>query len=251
MAVATPETVLGDFKDVSIESHGSKGRFLRDGDRFIVETEGRDGKTARFEVAWTFGVEPLQQYLVAFPDGRVQALPWAWELADQRVGRAALVPPLPRSTHPQHGPAALDRIHAELELHVLGMSLDGSPKGLRCSEGQFSHEFLRDSRRLRVLPRAGRRSSRLGARRLVIRGEPTRASTGATRIAKKSNGLPMRKPAARQRARRVRPLMKLSFARIATRDAARSTRDGVRASRCWIRICHRSWPKTCLKTTAR
>ncbi len=79
MAVATPETVLGDFKDVSIESHGSKGRFLRDGDRFIVETEGRDGKTARFEVAWTFGVEPLQQYLVAFPDGRVQALPWAWD----------------------------------------------------------------------------------------------------------------------------------------------------------------------------
>ncbi|MGA9825765.1 MAG: multiheme c-type cytochrome, partial [Methylocystis sp.] len=55
LAVATPATVLGDFKNVSIESHGSKGRFLRDGDRFIVETEGRDGKTAPFEVAWTFG----------------------------------------------------------------------------------------------------------------------------------------------------------------------------------------------------
>ncbi len=86
MAVATPETVLGDFKDVSIESHGSKGRFLRDGDRFIVETEGRDGKTARFEVAWTFGVEPLQQYLVAFPDGRVQALPWAWDSRTKESG---------------------------------------------------------------------------------------------------------------------------------------------------------------------
>jgi len=86
MAVATLETVLGDFKDVSIESHGSKGRFLRDGERFIVETEGRDGKTARFEVAWTFGVEPLQQYLVAFPDGRVQALPWAWDSRPKEAG---------------------------------------------------------------------------------------------------------------------------------------------------------------------
>jgi tetratricopeptide (TPR) repeat protein len=86
MAVATPETVLGDFKDVSIDSHGSKGRFLGDGERFIVETEGRDGKTARFEVAWTFGVEPLQQYLVAFPDGRVQALPWAWDTRPKEAG---------------------------------------------------------------------------------------------------------------------------------------------------------------------
>ena len=129
MAVATPESVLGDFKDVSVKSHGSKGRFLRDGDRFIVETEGRDGKTALFEVAWTFGVEPLQQYLVAFPDGRVQALPWAWDSRTKESG-AALVPPLPRSTDPQHGPAALDWIHAELELHVLGMSFNRSPKGL-------------------------------------------------------------------------------------------------------------------------
>ncbi len=86
MAVPTPETVLGDFHDVSIESRGSKGRFSRDGERFIVETEGRDGKTARFEVAWTFGVEPLQQYLVAFPDGRVQALPWAWDSRTKEVG---------------------------------------------------------------------------------------------------------------------------------------------------------------------
>src|SRR5208283_2672592 len=36
MTVATPETVFGDFKNVSVESRGSKGRFLRDGGRFIV-----------------------------------------------------------------------------------------------------------------------------------------------------------------------------------------------------------------------
>ncbi|MGE4173915.1 MAG: tetratricopeptide repeat protein [Methylocystis sp.] len=86
MAVATPETVLGDFNNATSESQGSKGRFFRDGSRFVVETEGRDGKTARFDVSHTFGVEPLQQYLVTFPDGRLQALPWAWDTRAKEAG---------------------------------------------------------------------------------------------------------------------------------------------------------------------
>lgn len=86
MAVATPETVRGDFNDAKLESHGSKGRFFRDGNRFVVETEGRDGKTARFEVSHTFGLEPLQQYLATFPDGRLQALPWAWDARPKAAG---------------------------------------------------------------------------------------------------------------------------------------------------------------------
>jgi tetratricopeptide (TPR) repeat protein len=106
MAVATPETVRGDFGDVTVESHGSKGRFFRDESRFIVETEGRDGKTARFEVSHTFGIEPLQQYLVTFPDGRLQALPWAWDTRSKEAGGAHwfhLYPdrPVP-STDPLH-----------------------------------------------------------------------------------------------------------------------------------------------------
>jgi len=111
MAVATPGSVRGDFGDVSIESHGSKGRFLHEGARYFVETEGRDGKTARFEVAWTFGVEPLQQYLVKFPDGRVQALPWAWDSRPKDSGGGRwfhLYPdrPMP-STDPLHWTGAM------------------------------------------------------------------------------------------------------------------------------------------------
>ncbi|WP_144259531.1 tetratricopeptide repeat protein [Methylocystis sp. ATCC 49242] len=86
MAPATTETVRGDFNNATAESHGSKGKFLRDGGRFVVETDGRDGKTARFEVSHTFGVEPLQQYLVTFPDGRLQALPWAWDTRPKDSG---------------------------------------------------------------------------------------------------------------------------------------------------------------------
>ena len=45
----------------------------------MVETDGPDGTLATFEVKYTFGVYPLQQYLVEFPDGRLQSLSLAWD----------------------------------------------------------------------------------------------------------------------------------------------------------------------------
>lgn len=86
MAHPTAETVRGDFGDVRAENRGSSARFFRDGERYMVETEGRDGKSAAFEVSYTFGWEPLQQYLVTFPDGRVQVLPWAWDARPAQEG---------------------------------------------------------------------------------------------------------------------------------------------------------------------
>ena len=46
--------------------------------------EGRDGKPAEFEVKYTFGVAPLQQYLVEFPGGRLQAPTVAWDTERKR-----------------------------------------------------------------------------------------------------------------------------------------------------------------------
>ena len=79
MAHATKDTVLGDFNDASFDYFGVHSRFFRDGDKFMVETDGPDGKLAAFEVKYTFGLDPLQQYLVEFPDGRIQALSLAWD----------------------------------------------------------------------------------------------------------------------------------------------------------------------------
>jgi predicted CXXCH cytochrome family protein len=86
MAAATDATVRGDFNNARIDFKGSTGRFFRDGARFMVETEGSDGKLATFAVSHTFGVAPLQQYLVTFPDGRLQALPWAWDTREKAAG---------------------------------------------------------------------------------------------------------------------------------------------------------------------
>ena len=76
---ATEKSVLGDFSGASFEHYGVKSRFFRREEKFMVETDEADGKLAEFEVKYTFGVFPLQQYLVEFADGRVQALPLAWD----------------------------------------------------------------------------------------------------------------------------------------------------------------------------
>lgn len=86
MEPAGPATVLGDFSGVTASHDGASARFLKDGARFLVEAEGKDGKPATFEVTHTFGLTPLQQYLVAFPDGRMQVLPWAWDSRPKAQG---------------------------------------------------------------------------------------------------------------------------------------------------------------------
>ena len=76
---ATDKSVLGDFADATFEHYGVKSRFFRRDGKFLVETDGPDGKLAEFEIKYTFGVSPLQQYLIEFPDGRLQALSIAWD----------------------------------------------------------------------------------------------------------------------------------------------------------------------------
>jgi predicted CXXCH cytochrome family protein len=86
MAHATDATVLGDFNDAVFDYYGVKSRFFRKDGKFLVETDGPDGKLTTFEVKYTFGFDPLQQYLVEFPDGRVQALSLAWDARPKDQG---------------------------------------------------------------------------------------------------------------------------------------------------------------------
>ncbi len=79
MQPANPDTVLGDFSNAAFEHRGETTRFFRRDGKYMVETRGGDGVRQAFEVAYTFGVVPLQQYLVGFPDGRYQALTVAWD----------------------------------------------------------------------------------------------------------------------------------------------------------------------------
>jgi predicted CXXCH cytochrome family protein len=79
MQEATEQTVLGDFNNATLTHFGITSSFYRKDRKFFVRTDGPDGTLHDYEVAYTFGVYPLQQYLVAFPGGRYQALPLAWD----------------------------------------------------------------------------------------------------------------------------------------------------------------------------
>lgn len=79
MQPADARSVLGDFNQQSFQYDGVVSRFYRKGEGYFVRTDGADGKLAEFQVKYTFGVYPLQQYLIEFPDGRVQALGVAWD----------------------------------------------------------------------------------------------------------------------------------------------------------------------------
>ena len=86
MAEARADTVLGDFGGSILEHRGQRFAFRKDGERFLVDTAGADGAPATFEVTHTFGVDPLQQVLVTFPDGRRQALAAAWDARPAEQG---------------------------------------------------------------------------------------------------------------------------------------------------------------------
>jgi predicted CXXCH cytochrome family protein len=83
---ATDKSVLGDFNEGSFDYYGVRSRLFRSDGKFLVETDGPDGKLATFEVKYTFGVEPLQQYLIEFADGRLQALSLAWDTRPKEQG---------------------------------------------------------------------------------------------------------------------------------------------------------------------
>jgi predicted CXXCH cytochrome family protein len=85
MAEASPTTVLGDFSDARFSLHGFETGFSTGEDRFVVTTEGEAGVDS-FPVRYIFGVEPLQQYLLGLPGGRLQALAIAWDTRDVASG---------------------------------------------------------------------------------------------------------------------------------------------------------------------
>jgi predicted CXXCH cytochrome family protein len=86
MSPATDSAVRGDFGLRVLVSYGDSVRFDHAGGQPTVTLAGADGRRAAFLVAYTFGSDPLQQYLVEFPRGRYQALPFAWDTRPTEAG---------------------------------------------------------------------------------------------------------------------------------------------------------------------
>jgi len=86
MAQASEKSVLGNFNNAQFNYAGLTSTFFKRDGKFFVNTDGRDGKLADYEIKYTFGVSPLQQYLIEFPDGRLQTLSIAWDTRPKKEG---------------------------------------------------------------------------------------------------------------------------------------------------------------------
>ncbi|MEA1919559.1 MAG: ammonia-forming cytochrome c nitrite reductase subunit c552 [Campylobacterota bacterium] len=86
MQEASLKTVLGDFNNAKFEYNGVTSTFFKKDGKFMVNTDGEDGKLKDFEISYTFGIYPLQQYMVKFPEGRVQVLTIAWDARTKSEG---------------------------------------------------------------------------------------------------------------------------------------------------------------------
>ncbi|MFT7512176.1 MAG: tetratricopeptide (TPR) repeat protein [Candidatus Omnitrophota bacterium] len=86
MQEANEQTVLGDFNDATFNHHGIQSRFYKQDGAFFVNTEGPDGKNQDYLIAYCFGVYPLQQYLIKFPNGGMQVLQICWDSRNEELG---------------------------------------------------------------------------------------------------------------------------------------------------------------------
>ena len=79
MLPATDSSVLGDFNNSTFTADGVTSHFFKRDGNFFINTQGADGSNQDFEIIYTFGFHPLQQYLVQFPGGRMQMMRQCWD----------------------------------------------------------------------------------------------------------------------------------------------------------------------------
>jgi predicted CXXCH cytochrome family protein len=84
MQVANDSTVLGDFNNVRTIIDGVSYFFYRENDEFFVNIKEIDSSETSYKIAYTFGITPLQQYMVDFDKGKVQVLRATWDVIEKK-----------------------------------------------------------------------------------------------------------------------------------------------------------------------
>ncbi|HEX3024808.1 MAG TPA: multiheme c-type cytochrome, partial [Chitinophagaceae bacterium] len=71
-------SVLGNFNNASLQADGVTSSFNKKNGYYFINTQGDDGKNHNYKIAYTFGYYPLQQYVVAFANGKMQVTRQSW-----------------------------------------------------------------------------------------------------------------------------------------------------------------------------
>jgi predicted CXXCH cytochrome family protein len=86
MQRVTANSVRGDFDGAELAEPSAGARFFRRDGEFWINIADAEGNPRDFRVDYTFGIEPLQQYLVALDGGRYQAVTTAWDTRPAESG---------------------------------------------------------------------------------------------------------------------------------------------------------------------
>ena len=84
MQIANDETVLGDFNNAEATIDGVQYLFFKKENDFLVRVSEIDGSEKEYKISYTFGVTPLQQYLIDFNKGRKQVLRVTWDVINKK-----------------------------------------------------------------------------------------------------------------------------------------------------------------------
>jgi len=142
MLPANADNVLGVFDGRRFEYGGITSRFFRSDERYLVETEDENGELKVFEIAYTFGFYPLQQYLVAFPDGRYQALNIVWDSRPEAEGGQRWIHLYPEATAGDAGPV----MHGDI-VHWTGSFQNWNSRCAACHSTGLEKNYSATARR--------------------------------------------------------------------------------------------------------
>ncbi|PKG96193.1 multiheme c-type cytochrome [Paraglaciecola sp. MB-3u-78] len=109
MGEATTDSVLGNFDNVSVNIGDRSARFFEQKNRFHVTTDNGQGNNETFVISDTFGIDPIQQYLITFDDGRKQVLDFSWDTRPVSEGGQRWM--IPNINHDSSGEPITSEFH--------------------------------------------------------------------------------------------------------------------------------------------
>ncbi|CAD5291831.1 conserved exported hypothetical protein [Alteromonas sp. 38] len=125
MDVAAANTVLGDFSGTAVAHYTQQARFYQKGQDFWINFTEADS-TTDYQVKYTFGHYPLQQYLIEGSAGKLQVFPFAWDSRSKEEGGQRWYP-----MYSQEDIQPADRLHWRQPLQNWnGMCADCHSDGL-------------------------------------------------------------------------------------------------------------------------
>ncbi len=86
MQLPTADSIKGAFDGRRFDGPAGATRFFQRDGRYVIATAGPDGTQRDYPVAYSFGIDPLQQYLIEMPGGRLQAFQIAWDSRPASAG---------------------------------------------------------------------------------------------------------------------------------------------------------------------